>query len=279
MNRGYSENEFFSTHGRRGHLDDGFGAMRIKVVSDTVIKYVSMCILVLLLLVPSTAIAVPAAEALLSAAKKYYYGVGTRQNYYKSFKLYRKAAEAGSVDAMFIVGGMYMQGQGTAVNEDEALKWLYRAAINGRSSKESERILAQSFMAGRNVPQNYNEALHWYERAANKGDAEAQSELGFLYFSGKMVAQDYRKAYRWFGAAARNNFPLAQYNLGILWYTGNGVAAVDLVKAYAWFNLADSNGHGNGGAAKRFLETVLSVEELKKAQQLSTELYRELKHF
>jgi uncharacterized protein len=217
-----------------------------------------------------------AREPLTSTAWKYYYGIGAPKSLHKAFGLYLKAAERGDVDAMFIVGGMYMQGQGTPVNKFEAFKWLYNAAINGRSSKESERILAQAFIIGKNIPQNYDEALHWYQLAANGGDFESQNELAFFYFTGKFVERDYEKASYWFEIAARNGYPLAQYNMGILWYTGNGVSAVDIVKAYAWFNLAAANGHSRGEAAKIFLETILTEEELQQAQNVSIELYREI---
>lgn len=227
--------------------------------------------------VVSMSIDAVAQETLTTLAQKYYYGKGAPRNLRRAFSLYRQAAEKGNVDAMFIVGGMYKQGLGTNVNEAEAFKWLYSAAINGKSSKESERILAQSFVTGQNVPQNYSEALHWYELAANGGDAEAQSELGFFYFSGKYIERDYEKAHVWFKNAAMNNYPLAQYNMGILWYTGNGVPAVDTVQAYAWFNLAAANGHGSGESAKSFLETILSTEELNRAQNISMDLYREIK--
>ena len=216
-------------------------------------------------------------ETLLSTAKRYYYGIGIPQNINKAFRLYLKAANQGDVDGMFIVGGLYMQGHGTVTNQREAFKWLYRAALNGRSSKESQRILGQFFLSGTNVPQNYEEALRWYELAAMGGDAEAQSELAFLYFTGKFVGKDYDKVEHWFNIAARNGYPQAQYNMGILWYTGNGVPGVDNKKAYAWFNLAAANGHPSGVAAKSFLETVLSAEELASAQRYSTELYLQIK--
>jgi uncharacterized protein len=216
-------------------------------------------------------------QTLMSTARKYYYGSGAPQNINKAFKLYLKAARQGNVDGMFIVGGLYMQGRGTLINKREAFKWLYQAAINGRSSKESQRIIGQFFLAGNNVPQNYEEALHWYELAAKGGDAEAQSELAFLYFTGNFIEQDYERAKYWFDIAARNGYPMAQYNMGILWYTGNGVSKVDNKKAYAWFNLAASNGHPSGVAAKSFLESILSAEELVNAQQYSTELYRQIK--
>jgi TPR repeat protein len=254
-------------------LDGVLQQMKILDVTGWFIK-ISILVLTIQVLTFAT---VSAKETLLSTAQKFYYGVGAPKNYHKAFKLYLKAAQAGNVDAMFIAGGMYMQGQGTTVNRAEAFKWLYKAAINDRSSKESERIIGQSFITGENVPQNYEEARYWYERAAEGGDAAAQSELGVLYFSGKMLDKDYEKARHWFDIAARNNYPLAQYNMGILWYTGNGVNTIDMVKAYAWFNLASSNGHNNGKVAKQFLETILSADELKSAQQLSIKLYKEIK--
>ncbi len=217
-----------------------------------------------------------ATETILDTARKYYYGIGISKNINKAFKLYLKAAKQGDVDGMFIVGGLYMQGHGTVINQREAFKWLYKAAINGRSSKESQRILGQFFLSGNNVPQSYKEALHWYELAAMGGDAEAQSELAFLYFTGKFVGKDYDKARHWFEIAARKGYPLAQYNMGILWYTGNGVSGVDIKKAYAWFNIAAANGHPSGTAAKSFLETVLSTDELVEAQEYSMKLYQQI---
>jgi len=218
-----------------------------------------------------------ARNTLTVTAQKYYYGVGAPKSLSKAFKLYLKAARGGDVDAMFIVGGMYMQGQGTNVNTAEAFQWLYSAAVKGRSTRESERILANSFITGQNVPQNYEEARHWYERAAQGGDVEAQSELGYMYFTGKNVEKDYKKAHDWFEIAARNNYALAQYNMGILWYTGNGVSGVDIEKSYAWFNLAGANGHASGRVAKQFLETVLSADELQRAQRYSQKLYEEIR--
>lgn len=215
-------------------------------------------------------------ETLMSTAQKYYYGYDAPRNLNKAFSLYLQAAEKGNVDAMFIVGGMYMQGQGTTVNTAEAFRWLYNAAINGRSSKESERILAEFFVTGQNVPQNYEEALHWYELAANRGDPEAQSETGYFYFTGKLGKKDYQKAAYWFERAARSGYPLAQYNMGILWYSGNGVDSVDMIQAYAWFSLAAANGHQSGMIAKNFLKTILSDEELREGQDVSMEIYREI---
>lgn len=219
-----------------------------------------------------------ATQSVMGSARRYYYGDRVPKDMNKAFKLYLKAAQSGNIEAMFIVGGMYKRGYGTPISEEESFKWLYNAALNGRSSTESEKILGQSFFSGSNVPQNYEEAIHWFERAAKGGDPEAQSELAFLYFSGNHVAQDYKKAKYWFNIAARKGYPIAQYNMGIIWYTGHGVVAVDTKKAYAWFNLSAANGYWIGGGAKNFLETILSDEELRIAQKYSIELYQDIKN-
>jgi len=233
-------------------------------------------VFVLLAFSPASGLTAESTDMLKSKALKYYYGLGVKKNLNQAFWLYLKAAEQGDVDAMFIVGGLYMKGQGTPVNRAEAFKWLYDAAINGRSSKESQKILAEFFLTGQGVPQNYTEALQWYELAAEGGDLEAQNELAYLYFTGQRVEKDYEKAHHWFKQAAEKGYALAQYNIGILWYTGNGVPAVDHVKAYAWFNLAAANGHADGEMAKNFLETRLNKEELRRAQELSILLYKEM---
>ncbi|MBU0944438.1 MAG: sel1 repeat family protein [Proteobacteria bacterium] len=235
-----------------------------------------LCVIVFLTLFSDSGLTAESTEILKSKALRYYYGLGVPKNLNHAFRLYRKAAEQGDADAMFIVGGLYMKGQGTEVNRTEAFKWLYDAAIHGRSSKESQKILGEFFLTGQGVPRNYSEAMQWYELAAQNGDVEAQNELAYHYFIGKRVERDYEKAYYWFKRAAEKGYPLGQYNIGILWYTGNGVSGIDPVQAYAWFSLAAANGHGDGEIAKNFLETRLNKDELRQAQELSVRLYREI---
>lgn len=240
------------------------------------VKVLMIFVFALLLFLPVSGLTAGSTEILKSKALRYYYGLGVKKNFNQAFRLYLKAAEQGDADAMFIVGGMYMKGQGTSVNRAEAFKWLYDAAENGRSSKESQKILAEFFLTGQGVPRNYAKALQWYELAAEGGDLEAQNELAYLYFTGNEVERDYEKAHYWFKQAAEKGYPLAQYNIGILWYTGNGVPTMDSVKAYAWFSLAAANGYADGEMAKNFLETRLNKEELRQAQELSLLLYKKM---
>lgn len=218
----------------------------------------------------------PSINQLKNSARQYYWGKNGTQDYAKAFSLYFQAAELGDAEAQFIAGGMYFLGRGTDKNPKEAFRLLYRAALNGKSSPESQKILAQSFLVGQTVPKNYPEAVRWYEKSAKNGDKDAQNELAFLYFVGHGVNQDSTKAFELFSQAANSGLAIAQYNLGIMWYTGNGVEKVDLANSYAWLNLAASNGYQDADAARSFLESVLTQEELAQAQKLSGELFRQI---
>lgn len=208
------------------------------------------------------------------SAQRYYWGKDGTRDYAKALSLYLQAANLGDAEAQFIAGGMYFRGRGTEKNPKEAFRLLYQAALNGKSSPESQKILAQAFLVGQTVPKNYPEAVRWYQESAENGDKDAQNELAFLYFVGQGVEQDSAKAFDLFSQAADSGLAIAQYNVGIMYYTGNGVEEVDLTKSYAWLNLAASNGYTDAEAARSFLESVLDQDELRRAQKLSGELFR-----
>jgi TPR repeat protein len=235
--------------------------------------FTCITILALSLSYVSEGMAMEPKGSLKNRARSYYFGQGAPQDYGKALSLYNQAAQAGDPEAQYIAGGMYFKGLGTPVDYTSAFGLLYKAAMNGKSTVESQKILGQSFLLGRGVPKNYAEARHWYNLAATQGDREAQNELAFMYFVGNGVEQDYDKAYEWFGKAARGGLPLAQYNVGIMLYSGNGVAEPDLVGAYAWFSLAASGGHPEAGPAQQFLESILSADQLEKAQLQARSLY------
>jgi len=204
--------------------------------------------------------AVDTISTLKSQARDYYRGRGGEQSYEKALNLYLKAARRGDAEAH------------TRKNFPAAFKLLHQAALNGKSSSTSQQIIGQAFLLGSGVPKNYKEALRWYALSAENGNSEAQNELGYMYFSGNGVKQDPDKAAKLFLQAAENGLAIAQFNMGILYYTGNGVQAADLKKAYSWMNIAASNGHQPAIAARNFLETTLSKEELTQAQQFSLTL-------
>ncbi|WP_457577173.1 tetratricopeptide repeat protein [Desulfomarina sp.] len=218
----------------------------------------------------------PEVRGLKSRARKYYQGIGVKQDYAKAFALYRRAAEKGDAGARYICGGMYFRGLGVKKDSRAAFRYLYSAALQGKSSGRSERILAEAFFQGNVTLKNYSEAIHWYSLSAEHGDSEAQNTLGYLYFTGRGVDRNEEKGAAYFLQAARNNHPQAQFNVGIMYLTGSGIGEIDLVTAYGWMNIAAANGYRSAVAARDYLETLLSGKELSEAQQLAGTLRKKM---
>lgn len=94
-------------------------------------------------------------------------------------------------------------------------------------------------------------ALSEFERIrsqAEAGDAEAQNELGHLYWQGKDVPKDDKMAALWYHKAASQGYAAAQYNLGVLYEQGRGVSQ-DSEQALLWYRRAAER--GNERAAER----------------------------
>lgn len=89
------------------------------------------------------------------------------------------------------------------------------------------------------------EALKWIRMAAELGYAEAQCELGGLFYSGTGVENDYTEAVKWFHLAAEQGQIHALYNLGLAYYWGNGVIQ-DYVEAARWYRKAADQGYACG---------------------------------
>jgi len=65
---------------------------------------------------------------------------------------------------------------------------------------------------GQGVPQDYAEAVKWYRLAADQGNANAQSNLGFMYGKGLGVLQDNVMAHMWNNIGAANGNELGGTN-------------------------------------------------------------------
>ena len=66
------------------------------------------------------------------------------------------------------------------------------------------------------MPQNYTKALELYHRAGELGNAQAYSNIGFMYQYSKGVDQDEKKAIHYYKLAAIRGETVARSNLGIV---------------------------------------------------------------
>ena len=78
--------------------------------------------------------------------------------------------------------------------------------------------------------------------AAARGEAEAQFNLGLIYYKGQGVPQDYVEAFGSFKLASEQGKTEAHFYLGVMYERGEGTAK-DHAKAAYWLELAAKEGN------------------------------------
>jgi TPR repeat protein len=149
-----------------------------------------------------------------------------------------------------------------------ALKeWLPLAK---QGNADAQYNLGKLYWRGLGVPKDDVEAVKWYHRSAEQGHPEAQVILGRLYFAGAGVPQHYGEAMKWLRKAAEQGHPEAQFELGLKYENGHGTE-MDLVQAHMWYNLSVALG-GEGAAIQRHaLAKKMTPAQVAKAQRLARE--------
>lgn len=135
-------------------------------------------------------------------------------------------------------------------------------------------ILGFMYLNGEGMPQDYEQAVYWLTKAAEQGFAMAQFNLGFMYDNGEGVPQDYKQALDWYTKAAEQGLAEAQTNLGVMYAAGQ--TDQDYARAYSWFNLAASQGNEYGGKNRDLILRDMSSNQIEEGQKLSTELYEKI---
>jgi TPR repeat protein len=83
-------------------------------------------------------------------------------------------------------------------------------------------------------------AFEWYEKAANQGNAQAQYNVGYLYYTGLGVVKNDSKAFDYFAQAAQQGNYSAQMNLSYFYDHGIGVNPNHNL-AKLWYKTAQKN--------------------------------------
>ena len=106
--------------------------------------------------------------------------------------------------------------------------------------------------------------MKWYRMAADQGDAQAQYNLGVMYYEGQGVSQDYSAAMKLFRMAADQGNARAQCNLGVVYYQGQGVPQ-NTSEALRWLHKAQVQGDE---IAKQGIELIMqAMRETRASQQ------------
>ncbi len=147
-------------------------------------------------------------------------------------------AYLGNPSAQNTLGRLYFRGAGVKQDDDEAVVWWTRAAVQGNADAQAN--LGAMFDQGRGVPRDNEQASTWWTKAAAQGNLAAQVNLLALSDTGRGLPEDDRDAVIWYRKLARTGDPLIQYMLGRRYEIGRGVAD-DKVRAFAWFVIAAEN--------------------------------------
>jgi TPR repeat protein len=142
---------------------------------------------------------------------------GLNRNVAEGRAYLERAAKAGEISALRVLGEGYLSGWIGSI--DPARAATYLRAASDRGDLQSIFRLAESYFVGRGMAQDHKEAERLFVLAAEKGHAEAQAMLGtwrlFPYLSG--VSADPADALQWLERAAAQGEPHAMENLGLFY--------------------------------------------------------------
>jgi TPR repeat protein len=123
-----------------------------------------------------------------------------RQDYLIAFREWLPLAQHGIALAQHKLGVMYMNGQGVAHDDAQAVRWYHQAAAQGFTPAQNN--LGLMYAEGRGVTKDEAKAVQLYTQAANQGYALAQHNLGQMDEQGRGVTRDLGEAQRWYAKAA-----------------------------------------------------------------------------
>jgi len=106
---------------------------------------------------------------------------------WETYEAMRRAAESADLEAECNMGICYHNGYGIAKDDNEAVKWFFKAASHGFADAENFLGMVYGFdigdavdvRLGSGLPKDYTEAVKWWRKAAEQGHSAAQFNLGF----------------------------------------------------------------------------------------------------
>ena len=120
-----------------------------------------------------------------------------RHAYPEARQWYRRAADQGSVHALYLIGSLYLKGQGVSQDNAEAMQWFRKAAERGDQGALDK--IGIMYMRGEGAPQDYAQAMLWFRKAADQEWTNARLHIGYLYLHGLGVLRDCTVATQWTG--------------------------------------------------------------------------------
>jgi uncharacterized protein len=172
------------------------------------------------------------AQALISATS-------TEVERKKGFDIFQQLANRNYVKAINAIGICKLEGLGVAVDFNEGIAYLEKAAKMGYA--EAYFNLGNLFKDKPFTLQNFTTAFNYYKNGADLGHVPCIYAKGYLLFKGFGCSQNYFEAISHFKVAAQKNMPQAMYFLGLCFRNGYGIKR-NTDSARFWLSKALSNG-------------------------------------
>ena len=128
-------------------------------------------------------------EAMTQLGRKYLYGrLGLQKDAQKAFKLWKEAAELGSIDALFLLGNAYHFGDGVEKNAEKAAQFWSKAAMQGNA--EARHNLG----AMEEIKGNHDNAVKHYVISAKMGYTTSVQAIERVFKQGMTKIELYIEA-------------------------------------------------------------------------------------
>lgn len=180
-------------------------------------------------------------EAEFMVGTKYELGAQVPKDPAKAAEWYRKAADKGYPQAQHSLGVLYEFGNGVPLDYATAIQWYRKAADMGFSPAEFS--LGLSYVHGKGVPQDFDKALFWYQKAAEQRNSDALLNLAYLYHNGQGVPKNEARSFDYERQAAEAGSADAQFQLGMDYHDGEQGLQADTDLARKWLRRSAEQGH------------------------------------
>lgn len=116
---------------------------------------------------------------------------------------------------------------------------LRKKAVAGDADAQFE--IGRLYYFGKYVSKDWKEATKWWHKAAEQGNVFGQTFLGFMYYNGEGEPKDLKEASKWWRLAAEQGNITAQTSIGMMYYSGKGVPK-NIPESFKWFWKAAEQG-------------------------------------
>lgn len=188
--------------------------------------------------------------------KMHCYGLGTEQDYKKTYHWFLKSAEMKNKFAQYSLANLYYYGNGVEKDLPQAFHWYMKSAEQGQPY--AAYAVAQMYSKGEYVSQNKETAQRYYKAALSgflklksKGQADDNLyyKLGFMFKNGLGTEADISKTIEYFKRSAELENKNGLYEYGKALIQGQHIEA-DLEKGLECLEKSIKLGNSN---ARRFL--------------------------